>query len=499
MTHHQTRTRFATFAHFAHFAMQPLIGALLVASPLVHAGPVEDAARLYKLDDIQSLAYSGTGRWFQFGQAPAPNLAWPSFDVSSYQAGVHFESASSRVQIKRLQTIDPARARPAPIEQVLDQNIRANLAWNHAVTPTGTASLQPAAVEERVAEIWSTPQGFLKAALAFSARTKKVKGGTEVSFKLDSTHRFEGLLDAQSQVTRVRTWLDSPVLGDTLVETLFEGQTEQGGSRFPAHIVRTQGGHPVLDLDVKDVQFNAFQPLAIPEPLLTAKAPVVTVTVTPLAGGVFYLTGGTHHSVAIAQKDHVVLVEAPLNESRAQAVVDKIKEVIPGKPIRYVVNTHAHFDHSGGLRTLVAEGATVVTHQDNISYYQKVWAQPHRIAPDRLAAKPVKPRFEGLDKVHTLNDGERKIEVYPLAGNTHNDAFVLVYLPAEKIAIEVDAYTPLAASAKPPATPNPYAVNLQANIAQYQLDVQQLVPLHGPGVVKLDDLKAYNGQLADAH
>ncbi len=478
--------------------LKPLVGAMLMASSLAYAGPVEDAAKLYRLDDIQSLQFSGTGHWFQFGQAPAPGLAWPGFDVSSYQAGVHFESASSRVQIKRLQTIEPQRARPAPVEQVVDQNIRANLAWNNAVTPNGTASLQAAAVEERVAEIWSTPQGFLKAALAYGAKTKKVKGGTEVSFKLDNTHRFEGLLDGSGQVTRVRTWIDSPVLGDTLVDTAFEGQTEQGGSRFPAHIVRQQGGHPVLDLDVKEVSFNAFQALPVPDAVLAAKAPVVTVTATSLADGVWYLTGGTHHSVAIAQKDHVVLVEAPLNEARAQAVVDKVKELIPGKPIRYVLNTHAHFDHSGGLRTLVAEGATVVTHKANIAYYQKAWAQPHHIQPDRLALKPVKARFEGLDKAYTLNDGQRKIEVYPLAGNTHNDAFVLVYLPAEKIAIEVDAYTPLAAGAKPPATPNPYAINLQTNIAQYQLDVQQLVPLHGPGVVKLDELKAYNGQVADA-
>jgi glyoxylase-like metal-dependent hydrolase (beta-lactamase superfamily II) len=479
--------------------LKPLAAALLVASTLANAGPVEDAARLYKLDDVQSLAFSGTGHWYQFGQAPAPKLAWPGFDVSSYEAGVHFESASARVQIKRLQTIDPQRVRPAPTEQVVDQNIRANLAWNNAVTPTGTATLQPAAVEERIAEVWSTPQGFLKAALAYGAKTNKVKGGTEVSFNLDSKHRFEGLLNAQNQVSRVRTWIDSPVLGDTLVETTFEGQTEQGGSLFPSHIVRHQGGFPVLDLDVKEVRFNAFQPLSIPEPIVSAKAPVVTVTSTQIADGVYYLTGGTHHSVAIAQKDHIVLVEAPLNEARAQAVVDKAKELIPGKLIRYVVNTHAHFDHSGGLRTLVAEGATVVTHKDNIGYYQKVWAQPHHIAPDRLATKPVKAKFEGLDKVYALNDGQRKVEVYPLAGNTHNDAFVLVYLPAEKIAIEVDAYTPLTAGAKPPATPNPYAVNLQTTIAQHQLDVQQLVPLHGPGVVKLDDLKAYNGQVADAH
>ena len=184
---------------------------------------------------------------------------------------------------------------------------------------------------------------------------------------------------------------------------------------------------------------------------------------------------------------------------RSQAVIDKVHELVASKPIRYVVNTHAHFDHSGGLRTLVAEGATVVTHQANIPYYQQIWQQPHHINPDRLAIKPVKARFEGLSQTHVLSDGQREIRVLPLQGNTHNDAFVLVYLPAEKIAIEVDAYTPPAAGAKPLASANPYAVNLQTNIEQYQLDVQQLVPLHGPGVVKLDDLKAFNNVLADAH
>ena len=91
-----------------------------------------------------------------------------------------------------------------------------------------------------------------------------------------------------------------------------------------------------------------------------------------------------------------------------------------------------------------------------------------------------------------LSDGKRQIEVYPIAGNTHNDAFALIYLPAEKILIEGDAYTPLAANAKPPATPNPYAVNLQQNIETLKLDVDQIAALHGPGVVKLADLKAYN-------
>lgn len=76
-----------------------------------------------------------------------------------------------------------------------------------------------------------------------------------------------------------------------------------------------------------------------------------------------------------------MVVEAPLNEARSLAVIAKVKETIPGKPIKYLVNTHAHFDHSGGLRTYVAEGATIVTHRGNEAYYKKVWAAPHTLNP----------------------------------------------------------------------------------------------------------------------
>jgi glyoxylase-like metal-dependent hydrolase (beta-lactamase superfamily II) len=92
--------------------------------------------------------------------------------------------------------------------------------------------------------------------------------------------------------------------------------------------------------------------------------------------------------VAIEQRDHVVLVEAPQDEKRSLAVIAKVGKLIPGKPIRYVVNTHAHFGHSGGLRTLVDAGAVVVTPQANRRFYEQAWAAPHTIAPDLDLAHP---------------------------------------------------------------------------------------------------------------
>lgn len=469
--------------------------AMTTVAMAAQAASLEGAAQASGATQLSSIEISGAGRWFQFGQAPAPGQPWPQFDVSRYVSSIHFDSASARVQITRLQTIDPDRARPAPVEQKVDQYVSGKLAWNLGVgTANATPTPQPAAVEERQAEIWSTPQGFIKAALANQATSKPLKDGVEVSFTVAGKYRYVGYINTQDQVERVRTWIDNPVLGDTLVETSFDAYTNYNGVSFPAHIVRTQGGFRVLDIAVSDVKANTAWAQTVPDSIAQGALPPVSVAVNKLADGVYYLTGGTHHSVAIEQRDHIVLIEAPLNEARSLAVIDKIKETIPGKPIKYLINTHAHFDHSGGLRTLVAQGATIVTHQGNMAYYKEVWANAHKLSPDLLAQKPRAPHFEAFNTKHVLSDGHRKIEVYPIQGNTHNDAFALVYLPAEKILVEVDAYTPLAPNAQPPASPNPYAVNLEDNIDRLKLDVNQIAALHGPGVVKLSDLRSYNGR-----
>ena len=97
---------------------------------------------------------------------------------------------------------------------------------------------------------------------------------------------------------------------------------------------------------------------------------------------------GTVKSVAIEMKDYLIVVEAPETEARSIAVMDALKRAIPGKPIKYLLNTHHHFDHSGGLRTYVAEGVTIITHQSNIAFFQNVWRNPWTINPDRLAKSP---------------------------------------------------------------------------------------------------------------
>jgi glyoxylase-like metal-dependent hydrolase (beta-lactamase superfamily II) len=460
------------------------------------AGTVEAARRALAADTTRSISISGSGRWYQFGQSPAAESPWPAFDMSSYSATFDYATPSARVQMVRLQVVEPGRVRPAPVEQRPDQHVSGMAAWNMAPpagSPAGSAPVaqpQPAAVEERRMEIWTTPHGFLRAAAANAAASEPVAGGgSRVSFTLDGKHRYTGTIDAQNHVTSVETWIDNPVLGDTPVRFTYSEYRDFGGVSFPGRIVREQGGHPVLEVNVSAMTANPSASPAAPA-VVNADPPPVTATAEPLAPGVHYIKGGSHHSVAIEQADHIVVIEAPQAESRSQAVIAKVKETIPNKPIRYLINTHHHFDHSGGLRTYVDEGATIVTHQSNRAFYERAWAAPRSLNPDRLAQSKKTATFETVAESHALTDGKRSIQIHRLAGNGHNDGFLMVYLPAEKIVVQVDAWAPTAPNVEPPAVPSPFAINLLENVERLKLDVERIAALHGPRVATFAEFAA---------
>ena len=465
------------------------------------AGTIAGATRALGAADLKSIEYSGSGKWYQFGHAASPVLPWPAFDVSAYTASVNYDTPAARVQMTRLQVVEPGRARPAPVQQRPVQVVSGTHAWNMAAPPGAAPDAAPApqpqveAVEERTMEIWATPHGFLKAAAANNATAEPITGGgSDVSFTVGGKHKYVGRINAQNQVERVQTTIDNTVLGDTPVEIAYSDYRDFGGVQFPSRIVRTQGGYPVLDITVANVTANPAVEIEVPESVRAFTPPPVNVETEKLADGVYYVKGGSHHSIAIEQRDHIVVVEAPQNEARSAAVIAKVKATIPDKPIKYLVNTHVHFDHSGGLRTYVDEGATIVTHALNKPYYEKAWAAPRTLNPDQMARSNKTATFETFTDKHVLTDGRRSIEVHLIAGSGHNDAFAMVYLPTEKILAEVDAWAPAAANAPPPAVPSPFAVNLYENIQRLKLDVRQIAALHGPRVATLNDLRTFIGQ-----
>jgi glyoxylase-like metal-dependent hydrolase (beta-lactamase superfamily II) len=311
---------------------------------------------------------------------------------------------------------------------------------------------------------------------------------------LDGKYKMTGRINAQNQIERVSTWVGQSIVGNMPIEVEYSGYKAFGAVQFPSHIVQKQDGFPSLDLTVTSVNTNQAADIRVPDGVRSAFQPPAAVNSQKVADGVYFLLGGTHHSLAIEMKDYSILVDAPNGEARASAVIAKTKELIPGKPIRYIVAMHHHWDHMGGIRTGIAEGSTIITQETNRKLLERAATAPHTINPDRLSKsrKPLKLELVGAEK--TISDGNRTIKLYTMTGFDHTDDMLLVYLPNDKILAEADAYTPPDSAATPLIPPKiPYARALCDNIRRLQLDVHVIVPFHGSRTVDLQELTTQSG------
>ena len=290
---------------------------------------------------------------------------------------------------------------------------------------------------------------------------------------------MKATLNDAKLVDRVEAMVAYPVVGDLPVEIRYAEYKDFGGVKFPTMITQSAGGVPALELAVTDVRPNARVDIQVPDAVQQSTRPYARVTPQKVAEGVFYLTGGSHHSVAIEMKDHVIVVEGPLNDDRALAVIKEARTLVPNKPIKYLVVSHHHFDHSGGVRAFAGEGVTLLTHDASRPYFEKIVAAPASVSPDHLAKSGKKAAVEGVRDRRVLTDGTRTVEIRQIAGILHADDLLMVYLPQEKFLIEADAYTPPAPNVAPMSPPSPFNVSLAENITKQGLAVDQILPLHG--------------------
>lgn len=467
------------------------------AAPPVNAKAVLDAAaNAIGADKVSTIRYAGAGANNAFGQQWGPNRPWPAFKVTSYAATIDYATPAMLIELDRTNPDGPAQGGgglPLAAPQKRIAAVSGTLAWNVAVGPNGRAATPaPATVNDRLLQIWSTPHGAIRAAQKAGSLTATLNGTDRILTFLLNGAPVKMTVTLDDTVSSVQTVSDTPMLGDTITETRFLNYRDAGnGVLFPNHIRQTQGGFQILDLNITDVKVNP--PVAIDVPQNVRQAPPapaapVVVDVQKVADGVFYLAGGTHHSVLVEFSDHVVLVEAPQNDQRVLAVLDAVKKTIPNKPIRYVVNTHDHFDHAGGLRAIAAEGIPIITQTANTYYYPKVFKLPHTIAWDRLAQTGKQPTFEGVDERRVLSDASRELQLIRLSTD-HSDTMLVGYLPKEKILIEADLFNPPAANAAP-APPNPITASFYDALQRLKLDVNQILPLHGR-IVTMKDLQRY--------
>jgi glyoxylase-like metal-dependent hydrolase (beta-lactamase superfamily II) len=439
---------------------------------------IASASKAMGVEGLNSIHYYGVAQNGNLGQNNNANQPWPMANANDYVRVIDFSQPASR-------------ATWCTFAVPVTGGVATLVAGQQNITPQNPTWAQQA-------EIWITPWGFVKGAAANDATAKAQNiGGKRYqvvtvtgSAKAPSGQPYKvvGYINAQNLVEKVQTWMENPVFGDMLVEAEYTQYRDgASGLKFPARIVQTRGGWPTFTAYILGAHANPpnLQQLMNRPPGCPAATPPAPAKPAPgpssekLADGVFRINGA-YNALAVEFSDHVLLFEpGPQNEARAQAIHAETRKVIPNKPIRYGVISHHHFDHTGGLAAVVAEGITIVTPEVNKALLMSALSAPRTLAPDSLAKSGKKPVIEGFtgDK-RVFQDATRTFEVHVIKGLPHADGLVIGYLPKEKILVYADMF-----NLPPPndPVPNPPVVGTTVfldNLERLKLDVDRILSVH---------------------
>jgi glyoxylase-like metal-dependent hydrolase (beta-lactamase superfamily II) len=438
------------------------------------------------LGDVKSIAYSGSAKDVAFQQCGAN-----STDMMCRSTHDPMRPINNYVRVIDLTA-------PASRQTGATNNIGAG--GSTTLTP-GTFFQQVTPQQADVSQPWAnslefyiTPWGFLKGAAANNAMVshRKVDGknytvltwSPAVKAPSGKSYVINGYIDEKNVVDRVETWLGENIMGDMHILATYTGWKDFGGVMAPSKIVQTRGGWPFFEVNVTAAKANPPDVATlVPAPAGGrggggggggGAPPAMTVTSEKLGDGLYRLTTGpgSYDSVIVGFKDYIMMLEAGQSEARALAYVAETKKLIPNKPIRYVMNTHPHSDHTGGLPVLVAEGATIITQKNNEEFLDKALNTPRTLLNDTLAKNPKKAKIEAVAEKKVYSDGTRTVEMYHVAPVPHSNGLMIAYIPKEKILFQGDF------SINPGEPANDHVKALVPILEKLNLDFDRYINVH---------------------
>ncbi len=463
------------------YATAIVLGALISSPSMAQDAQsvIRAAAQTMGVEKLDSITYYGSGANFNLGQNNNANAPWPRVNANDYVRSIDFTQGVSRATwVTWAVPVQGGAAAQAAGQQNITP---ANMAWAQQL------------------EIWITPWGFLKGAAANKATSRTLREGGQryqvvtwnspINSPGGQPYKVVGYINGQNLVEKVQTWVENPIFGDMLVETKYGFYRDKDGLKYPAQIVQVRGGWPVFEAFVLGADANPAniqqlttippQPAGAPGAPGGPPAPADATPSEKLAEGVYRIRGA-YNALAVELRDYIVLFEpGPQNEARAQAIIAETRRVIPNKPLKYGVISHHHFDHTGGLPAVVAEGITIITHDVNKAFLEKALSGPRTLAPDSMSKSGKKPVIEGItgDK-RVFTDGTRTVEIHRVQGLPHADGLLIAYLPNEKILAYADMF-----NLPPPANPvpNPRVIGSMVfadNIARLNLQPERILSIH---------------------
>jgi glyoxylase-like metal-dependent hydrolase (beta-lactamase superfamily II) len=336
------------------------------------------------------------------------------------------------------------------------------------------------------------PHYFLIDALERSPHLRWLGEGTYrgkrqeiITYSASDGQQFTLFFDAGTHLlTKYEQLFTDAQVGDAVLEVVWPSYRTLDGIQVPTGRLLRRAGE-----DAEDVRFTEFaiNP-SLPDSLFQRPAgytdgtggPAADTGVVKLAEDVYVVqgVGGGNNALAVAFNDHVLVVEAYGNDGASRRTIARVKEAIPGKPIRYLVPTHHHDDHTGGVRTFIAEGAAIVTTPGNRQFFERMARGTYTLQPDALSQNPQPLKLEMVTgKRRVFSDGSHEVQVIDIGPSPHADEMLVVYLPKEKILVQGDLLNlPVGRIRAGNLTSKHFAEWLAAS----GLEVERIVPVHGP-------------------
>ena len=505
----------------AHVPAQHFPPGYVDPAPLLAA-----AAREIGEANLKCITYSGEGYGAAVGQTfeNAVNVDWPRIDkLANYSRSIDWVAGTSKETFDRKPGLNPASWKyglgwqgGTPTQKATRQTHVVNGRWAWQIDGDG----EPVAVPRALAELyqldlWLNPPGFLKAARLPGAnpvafwRWEQIEKGRDgnvvhpekvhvVAISILGKYRVDATINSQNQITRIKTTVSEPALGDFNIEHESTNQVTFRNVKWPTawhshhgwddnwQFYRPSTGHNGYGGTFPDVQPNVCgDPVPVP-PSVAQATGTTAVTVDKIADGVYLMGGGPANSYLVEFRDFVAVFEAPGDEERSLAVIDAVVKLAPNKPIRWLVSSHPHFDHIGGLRTYLHIGATIVAHMKNIAFLNRdvLNYEPRTVAPDIVSRWPPTElsegyNYEAVQENYVITDNRRILRIYYVQPLQHVEGMLMAYLPAERIVFEADLFD----THEPPRTAQLPAMRSLANqVARLKLDVDLIAPVHGKPV-----------------
>jgi glyoxylase-like metal-dependent hydrolase (beta-lactamase superfamily II) len=426
-----------------------------------------------RLIAIQTLTIEGSGVAPNIGQNPHPEGPLPTWWVPEFKRSIDLAHNRARTEQHRIGMFPFAL--PTDVRQ--SQSLDGDVAFN--INAEGRAQRGPdAAVTDRRIEMLATPATIVRAALDPKAKVSALRG--KIAIVTAQGDKLTLALDGTTHLPASVSWMTSSEnLGDVVNTTSFEDYETVSGVRLPKRYVTkidfrdwTSGDFSVT----KNTVDGDLGDLAAPAPVKSATAPApppISVDVQQVAKHVWWLAGsGNAFSILFEFDDHLTLFEAPTSEARTKAVIDKARATVPNKPLTEVIVTHHHFDHTGGLRTAVAEGLTVISHQGNESIFQEMTSRKATLKPDLLAKSGQTLKFRGMDDTLVLKDRSMEVDLFRLHDNTHSPYLIAAYVPGDNLLVEGDLIDM-------GWVQHPWAENYRQNLAMRKIHFAKDIPVHG--------------------